>query len=158
MRRETHFCVVDASPEALWDYLADYDRVIRLGDPADFAEREWLPSHPERVKYKASLQWEGIAATYHVYLRRAQRPELLEWKALSFAGHTRLIFELLGRADRMTELRLTFEHSTVESSAPLEPFAWAIMEPKVRRTAEQLCRLRLRAEAATVGVLAGCRN
>lgn len=144
MRREMHSCVVDASPEALWDYLSDYDRVIRLGDPADFAEREVSPKHPERVKYRACLQWEGIVATYHVYLRRAQRPHFLEWKGISFAGRTKLLFELAPAEDHMTELHVVFEHSTVESSAPLEPFAWAIIAPKMRRTAEQLCQLRLR--------------
>lgn len=144
MRRETHSCVVDASPEALWDYLLDYDRVIRLGDSADFAEREVSPKHPERIKYKACLHWENIPAIFHAYLRQAERPRLLEWKTVSFAGHTRILFELSPCVGDRTEVKLTFELSSIESSAPLEPFAWAIIIPKVRRTGEQLCRLRLR--------------
>ncbi|MGV8083662.1 MAG: SRPBCC family protein [Coriobacteriia bacterium] len=144
MRRETHSCVVDASPEALWDYLLDYDRVIRLGDSADFAEREISPKHPERIKYKACLHWEDIPAIFHAYLRCADRPRLLEWKTISFAGRTRTLFEFSPFNDDKTEVKLTFELSTPESSAPLEPFAWAIIIRKVRHMGEELGRLRLR--------------
>lgn len=142
MRHETHTCSVNAKAENLWDYLMDLDSVLRLGDPDDYAVREEVPGHPERVRYRCHLHWEGIAAVYDTHLLGAHRPTLIEWQAQLFAGHS-LVTAQLAPVSGKTNLTLRLEHSTAENSAPLEPFAWAIIVPKFRRAAQALSRLKL---------------
>lgn len=140
MREESLTAISQLPAEVLWDYLADYRNVLRLGWEEEAATR--LEDSPGgTVRFRARALWEGVPSTYTALLEPADRPCTLTWLTRSGGSKTWVRFDLRPLDEASTEVRVTLhlEHGT--AVRPFEPLAWALLKPRLQRTVMSLERL-----------------
>lgn len=139
MREATQSCTAAATAEDLWDYLADYDHVIRLGAKTASARLESGSVETGDARYRVSVFWEGLQTKYAACLADAVRPDTLTWKTRSGQGTSWIRFDLEPSGESATHVTVTLHHEPNASSAALEPFLWGQLNPMLKRTMRKLC-------------------
>lgn len=143
MRQVTNTCTVHASRETLWRFLADYERSADLGTST--ARATFVSGTPGVVgcAYRGSLEWEGIRSTWLVHLKDADPRRTLTWESRSHGGVCWMRYDLEPIDDATTHLTVTLAYGSSSPNSPLEPFAWGIITPMLRRAMRKLHELEL---------------
>lgn len=128
MREETRAALVLLPAGALWDYLADYDRVVRLGW-ADASARRIRPTRRCPTRYRATTTWEGIRKDYTACLGQATRPETLTWSTRDGAARSWVRFDLARVDAASTRVSVTLHFEVVWSIRTHEALAWDLLKP-----------------------------
>jgi hypothetical protein len=140
MREETATSFVQLPADEIWEYLADYDNVVRLGWEEASAE----PIRPTRrcsVRYKVSALWEGIPQRYVACLERAEQPRLIVWSTRAAAVCNWVRFELEPLQPSATRVSITLHFESRLGERAFEHVAWELLTPALARTAAGLERL-----------------
>lgn len=140
MREETRSAVVRLPVETVWDCLADYDLVVRLGWD-DVSTRRLRPSFRCRARYRVSVLWEGIRHDYLACLERAERPTSLTWSTHSGGAKNWVTFALTPIDESSTRVDVTLHFKAVMSFGSLESTAWELLQPAFIKTMRGLERL-----------------
>lgn len=133
MRQESQSTVTRVSADVLWDYLADYDRVVRLGWP-EASARRLEPSRTCAVRYKVVSVWEGVRSTYVACLESPERPRTLIWTTKNAGARSSLRFDLQPLDAASTHVTITLSVRYGAALRALEPFAWGLLRPAFLRT------------------------
>jgi hypothetical protein len=138
MRERTQTCTAVGSAPELWDYLASYDRVIRLSSKTASARLESGSAESGDARYRVSVFWEGLQTKYVACLSDAERPRTLTWKTKSGQGQSWIRFDLKPVDEFTTAVTVTLHHEPNASSKALEPFLWGQLRPMFERTLRKL--------------------
>lgn len=138
MREESLSTVSRLPADELWDYLADYDRVVRLGWKDASAERLGDGSPTCEVRYKAHTTWEGIRNTYTACLEAAERARTLTWSTRSGGSKSWVRFDLRPVDSASTEVTVTLHLKQGPAFRALEPFAWGLLRPAFVKTVDRI--------------------
>lgn len=133
MREDTLSIRADIPAEALWDFLADYDNVVRLGWSHSSAEPLEDPDGC-RVRYRARTSWEGLQNQYTACLMSAERPQTLTWSTNTSGSRSWLRFDLQPLGQTRTHVTATLHLKHGAALALLEPFAWGLMRSALVKT------------------------
>lgn len=140
MFEETKATLVRLPAEVLWDYLSDYDHVVRLGWETASAEplRRTVRCY---ARFKVTVDWEGIDTTYTACLEESDRPRLLTWstREAMATSWVRFVLEPQDSASTLVNVTLHFETAMLVSAT--EPAAWDLLRPSLLRTLVSLERL-----------------
>lgn len=141
MRQVTNITTVQVPAEELWDYLAHYESSVRIA--TDTARATLKSGTPGIVgaTYEASLEWEGIGSSWVAHLKQADRPNSLTWESCSHGGECWMRFELTPIDPDSTSLAVTLAWGANKPNAPLEPFAWGLITPMLKRAMRKLHEL-----------------
>lgn len=137
MYEETKTALVRLPAEAVWDYLADYDRVVRLG---------WEVASAQRLRntvrcyarYKATVDWEGIPTTYIACLEERNRPRSLTWSTREGMSKSWVRFDLEQQDSTTTQVAVTLHFETAMLVRMTEHVAWDLLRPSLLRTMSRL--------------------
>lgn len=143
MRQATNTIVVHVPAAILWDYLADYESMIRLASSTATAHLKSGTTGSAGATYEGSLEWEGIKSTWIVHLQQAARPDSLTWESCSHGGECWLRFDLTPIDEGDTSVSVTLAWGANKPNAPLEPFAWGLLTPLFKSAVSRLRRLSL---------------
>lgn len=141
MREETLSAVVGLPVDAVWDYLADYDHVVRLGWD-EVHTRPMRPSLRCRARYRVSVMWQGIRNDYVACLEQAERPRTLTWSTRDAGAKNWVRFDLTPVQGAQTRVDVTLHFKAAMTFGSLETTAWELLRPALVRTAwalEHLC-------------------
>lgn len=126
MRTATRSCTTYCAQGFLWDYLADYDNVVRLSSPLGSSR---LVSGERRTLHSvhaATLEWEGMASTYRAEMTEAARPERVAWAGKNAGIAMGIQFVLAPLAYDATRVTAELSLKMIAAMLPLEPFAWGM--------------------------------
>lgn len=137
MREESRSVTVNLPVEVVWDYLSDYDRVVRLGWK-DAGAKPLDDSRRCQARYKAHTTWEGLRNTYTACLETAKRPETLTWSTERSGSRSWVRFDLVAQDAKTTRLTATLHHNQGRAFRALEPFAWGLLRPAFLQTLSRL--------------------
>lgn len=136
MREQSESVLVRLPAGDIWDFLADYDNVLRLGWEEGYATR-MRPSRRCTERYRAMAVWQGLKTHYIACLEAAERPRLLVWSTREGLAKSwaRFVLEPLAEDSTRVEVTLHFEMAAVRSA---EPLAWDLLLPSFDRTISHL--------------------
>jgi hypothetical protein len=137
VREETRSTEVQLSASEVWDYLADYDRVVRLG----WEEGNARPLRATRrcaARYDVEVVWEGIRSTYKACLENADRPRTLTWSTRDGASKSWVRFDLEPLGAECTSVAVTLHYQPTIATRALEAFAWDTLQPALLQTVLRL--------------------
>lgn len=140
MREETQSVTVALSAEALWDYLSDYDRVVRLG----WAEASASPIRRSlrcRTRYAVTTRWEGILRKYVACLQDAVPPKTLTWSTRDGLSKNWVRFDLRPSDPSHTDVDVTLHFAAGLSVGGFEDVSWELLRPALLLTLSNLQRL-----------------
>ena len=142
MREEVRQLACGVPREKLWDFLADYDNVVRLGAPDASAHLATGSAQTGDSVYEAELSWYGSVSHFTAHLASASRPTTLTWDTTTGMGRSWLRFDL-EPAQSSTVVSVTLHHDGSESARVLEALAWGILQTTLERTLIGLSELQL---------------
>lgn len=142
MREESLSTTVHLPAQDLWDYLADYDNVVRLGWDDASAQLIESPNSTERL-YKAQTTWEGLKSTYTAVMDHSERPRTLTWSTKRGGTDSWVRFDLEPLDTSVTQVTVTLNLQHGSALRMLEPFAWGLLRPALVRTLSSLEHLEL---------------
>lgn len=140
MHEESKSVVVALPAEALWDYLSDYDNVVRLGWE-EASARRIRASLTCKVRYRVMTVWQGVRNIYTACLEQPNRPRTLTWSTREGLAKSWVRFDLepLDATSTRVEATLHFEMGAARSA---EPLAWELLRPSFVMTLSRLEELR----------------
>lgn len=133
MRQAIHTCLVQLPAEQVWDFLSDFDNLMRLGLPNGTSRLIDGSRRAERSRYRLQNFFDGIRESCIAVLDEAEKPERLVWRAKVWGGTGAATFELVQLERDLTAVRLTLEHSVGSAEGPVEEIAWGVIHPNYER-------------------------
>lgn len=140
MHEETRSVVVAVPAEALWDYLSDYDRVVRLGWE-EASARPIRASFRCRTRYAVTTRWEGILRKYVACLQDAEPPRTLTWSTRDGLSKSWVRFDLRPSGPAHTEVDVTLHFNAGFVARGFEEVSWELLLPALTKTLSGLRRL-----------------
>jgi carbon monoxide dehydrogenase subunit G len=140
VREETKVSVVHLPAEDVWDYLSDYNRVVRLGWDDASAERI-KPTLDRKVRYRVKLTWVGFKVSHVVWLQEAERPTRVTWATREGGSSSWVRFDLRALDEATTEVRVTLHLEAKPFAIPSETMAWELLRPSFIRTVSRVEQL-----------------
>lgn len=138
MRQVANIVVVRVPQEALWDYLANYENLIRIAASTARAKLKSGAPGMDGATYEGALEWEGITSSWVAHLKEPVPPDSLMWESCSHGGECWVRFDLTPIDEANTSLSVTLAYGASKPNAPLEPFAWGLITPLLGRLMRKL--------------------